>query len=151
MKIVVKIIIFLLIGYLTYSWVINLEEGQSISSDSYKTAYYVFCNQPALDAKSCEVKDTGVPINFSIYLDQQKVVSWFDDSLLGQNKNVLSNCIVVDDNNWSCDSMFRGKQGFNKGIYFNESSNDDALEEEQGYTLTVSKKDWENINKKLYK
>lgn len=150
-KIVVKLLIFISLGYLIYLLVMDLKEEQSMGSNNYLTAYVVFCNEPALDIENCTVRDTAVPTNFSIDLDQQRVMEWLEDPLLGQKKNILSNCIIVDNNNWSCDSWLNGKQGFNGGIYFNESNNNDTLEEAQGYAITVSKKDWENINKKLYK
>ena len=124
----------------------NLQKG-GVADENYRTAYMVFCSSPSTNLENCEVKDTAVPTNFKIDTEKQQVFRWYDDELLGSNHVLLSECTIVDNDNWNC-SDAGVKKGFNNGVYFEEQGA--ILNQAHGYLLAVTKAEWESVNKRLY-
>lgn len=122
---------------------ITVEDTKPSQSDDvvvdYQTAYQVLCDTPMKTMQDCHVVDFTVPASFQVDTDKQQVIRWYEAETLNQNHVQLTDCVVVDRDNWNCNDG-NVKKGFASGQYF-ENQKDFS----NGYLLTVNEIEWSSI------
>jgi hypothetical protein len=120
----------------------NTKNSTSDISSNELIVYPVYCKDvDTTDFQNCSQKEAQTRSEFKIDTANQKVIWWsLDDKT--PSFQTLTDCSIVDLNNWSCNingnSGLLYKFGFNKGNYFNSANTK--------HNFFVSKDEWDSIN-----